>query len=207
MTIKNIIISASIGLAGLSMAAPAHAGIDPLIGEIMEVGFTFCPRGWANADGQLIPISQNQALFSLIGTTYGGDGRTTFALPDLRGRVSIHTGSGPGLANRSLGAKSGTETTTLSVNDLPNHTHNAGIRTVGVAPNDPSPAGNSFAVQGTNAYNKGTNPGPIGTAPRFMNPETVWVEGTCGSQAHNNMQPFLTTRKCIALQGVFPSRN
>jgi len=206
MNIKNIIISASVGLAGLSMAAPAYAGTDPFLGEIMEVGYTFCPRGWANADGQLLPISQYTALFSLYGTTFGGDGRTTFALPDLRGRVSIHLGNGPGLTDRRLGSKSGQETTIMTVNQMPNHGHNAGMKSVATAPDTPSPAGAALTVQGQNAYST-TDPGPNGAGPRFMNPKNIYVEPTGGGQPQNNMQPFLTTRKCVALQGVFPSRN
>lgn len=207
MNIRTIIISATVGLTGLTVATPAHAGSDPFLGEIMEVGYTFCPRGWADANGQLLSIASNSALFSLYGTTFGGDGRTTFALPDLRGRVSVHTGNGPGLTNRALGSRSGAESTTLTVNNLPSHRHDAGIRTVAEAANDTSPAGNSFTVQGVNAYNKGTNPGPIGSLPRFMNPDTVWVQPAGDGQAANNMQPYLTTRKCVATQGVFPSRN
>ncbi len=102
---------------------------DPFIGQIQTFGFNFAPRGWARCDGQLLPISSNSALFSLLGTTYGGDGRTTFGLPDLRGRAALHQGQGPGLSNRNLGQRAGAENTTLTVNQMPSHNHVQGAPT------------------------------------------------------------------------------
>lgn len=206
MYIKKSLISISVlGLvaaASLSLSAPAQAGNDPYIGDIMPVAFNFCPRGWTGADGQLLPISQYQALFSLYGTTYGGDGRTTFALPDLRGRTPINHGQGPGLSQRNLGSKGGTETNTMTVAQMPTHNHAGGIRTLSGAPNTNSPVGATFAVQAGPAYNNSATP-----TGRFMNADTIGVENTGLGQAQGNMQPSLTIRYCVSLQGVFPSRN
>jgi microcystin-dependent protein len=187
----------AVAVAGTLNVAPAHAGLDPFIGEIMAVGFTFCPRGWANADGQLLPIAQNTALFSLYGTTYGGDGRTTFALPDLRGRTAIHTGNGPGLTSRQQGSRGGSETNTLTINQMPPHNHS--LNALSSGGNNPSPTGLLLANDGSDRiYAAGT-------------PDTALAGnaiGTSGSgQPVNNMQPYLTIRYCVALQGVFPSRN
>lgn len=207
MAIRNLLLSASIAMAGVSIASPASAGADPLLGEIMEVGFNFCPRGWANADGQLLPINQNQALFSLYGTVYGGDGRSSFGLPDLRGRTSVHLGRGPGLGSLPQGSRGGVERITVGTQNMPSHTHRAGIRTnIGDA-DTPTPQGNSFTQQGTNnAYNT-DEPRAIGDGPRFMHPNTIYVEPTGGGQAISSRSPYLVTRKCVALVGAFPSRN
>lgn len=211
MNVKNLLLSVSVVAASLSMAAPAQATSNPLLGTIQPVGFNFCPRGWAAADGQLLAISSNSALFSLFGTIYGGDGRTTFALPDLRGRVPIHEGNGPGLTNRPQGQRGGLENETLTVNQIPNHTHRAAIKTVVEPANTPSPVGAAFTRQAQNAYHTGTDPNPFPSTPgnpaRFMNPENIYVEPTGGGQSHNNMQPYLVVNYCVALQGVFPSRN
>ena len=134
MLIKNILGSAAILSAAFAVTAPAHAGgTDPFLGEIITTGYTFCPRGYANTDGQLLPINTNQALFSLLGTTYGGDGRTSFGLPELRGRAPFNLGRGPGLTNRSLGSRGGSETNTQTVTQMPSHNHQGGIRTTGTA--------------------------------------------------------------------------
>lgn len=207
MKIKNLFLSAAIATAGMSFASPAQAGADPILGEIMEVGFNFCPRGWAGADGTLLPISQYSALFSLYGTMYGGDGRTTFGLPDLRGRASIHAGTGAGLAAYREGQRGGAEQISIGINNMPNHTHRAGIRTVDEVADTPTPRLASFTTQGTRNSYSTVPPGDIGDSPRFMQPKTVWVEGTGGSQAISYRSPYLVTRKCIALQGVFPSRS
>jgi len=180
---------------------------EPFIGEIRMVGFTFAPRGWANCDGQLLPIAQNTALFSLFGTIYGGDGRTTFALPDLRGRVPIHTGNGPGLTSRTQGSRSGAERVTLGVNNLPAHNH-AATSTAncnGVAGNSNDAVGNFWADDA------GVSSGTYHTGPSnaTMNAGAVQttVANTGGGQAHENMQPFLVIRFIVALTGLFPSRN
>lgn len=195
-------MATALATAGLSFTAPAHAGVDPFVGEIMIVGYTFCPRGWANADGQLLPINQNQALFSLYGTTYGGDGRTTFALPDLRGRAPIHFGTGPGLTTRALGSRSGTETNTMTEAQMPSHTHTGGIQTTDTAANSRNAKSDAFGFDDQNTYVDGTNP-----SANFMRNVTVLIQNKGGGQAQNNMQPYLALRYCVALQGVFPSRN
>ncbi|WP_372922173.1 phage tail protein [Roseovarius sp.] len=193
-------MSAGAIVAGITLAGtttPARAGPEPFIGEIMMVGYTFCPRSWAEANGQLIPISNNTALFSLFGTTFGGDGRTTFALPDLRGRVPMHVGQGPGLSSRALGEKGGSETNTLTANQLPAHSHSLNGTTA--AANAVDPSGNVLANTGrsdtytSSAPNAQMNGGAIGP--------------TGGGQAVNNMQPSLTIRYCVALNGIYPSRN
>ena len=151
---------AAIALATTMPVAPAHAGANPFIEEEMPVGFTFCPRGWANADGQLLPISNYNALFALYGTTYGGDGRTTFALPDLRGRVPIHTGTGPGLTPRPLGQRSGQETVTLTLSELPSHSHTAVLLGEAQTPADSAnPRGNTLA-RGATIYADNAAPDP-----------------------------------------------
>jgi microcystin-dependent protein len=170
---------------------------EPFLGEIMIVGFNFAPRGYALCDGQLLPINQNQSLYSLLGTTYGGDGRTTFALPDLRGRTPIHFGNGSGLTPRTLGAKSGEENQTLSAAQMPQHTHT--VQASPTAADTPLPAGN---LLGTTAAADVYNP-----AGNLQNMSAASVVSNGGGQAHTNMQPYLTLNFCIALRGVFPSRN
>lgn len=180
---------------------------EPFISEIRMWGLNFAPRMFADCSGQLMPIAQNQALFSLIGTIYGGDGRTTFALPDLRGRVPIHAGHGPGLSNYPQGSKAGTESRTLTTANLPPHTHAGTIKprcsgqTAGeVSPVDHYPAkgagprGQEATVYGTSADSE-MGPTPFTTAP------------TGSGIGFDVRQPFLTIRFCIATAGVFPSRN
>ena len=166
--------------------------MEPFIGQIQLFGFNFNPRGWAKCDGQLLPISQNTALFSLLGTTYGGDGRTTFALPDLRGRFPTSQGTGPGLSGRSIGQKSGTESNTLNANNLPPHTHQMRGNEEG---NTDDPTGNVVAGDGTNAFSNISNV-DMGATSITGNSDTV-----------NNMPPYLVLNYCIALTGIFPSRN
>lgn len=168
--------------------------MDPFIGEIIMFGSNFAPRGWAFCDGQLLPISQNTALFSILGTTYGGDGRTTFALPDLRGRAAIHPGRGPGLSTYTLGEKGGSETNNLNITQLPPHHHGLNAKEEA---NAADPSGNYIAGTGTNAF--GT------TADRSMNANSTALSG--GGQAVNNEQPFECVNFIIALQGTFPSRS
>lgn len=169
---------------------------EPFLAEIRIVGFNFAPRGWAFCDGQILPINQNQSLYSLLGTTYGGDGRTTFALPDLRGRTPIHVGQSDSGFTHMLGQKSGEETHTLSANEMPMHDHAL------QASNDPgdqnSPGGNLFANAGTNLYAAPSN---------LVNLNANTVSNVGGGQAHDNMQPYIALNFCIALQGLFPSRN
>ena len=174
---------------------------DPFIAEIIMFGGNFAPRGWAFCDGQLLPISQNQALFSLLGTTYGGDGRTSFGLPDLRSRFPMHPGTGPGLSTRRLGEKGGVENVTLTTGQMPNHTHTGKLRASGDAANTNTPAGNALAL--AEAYSdQALAPSPLETRPG-----TVIIDATGSSQQHTNMPPFLCVNFIIALVGVFPSRN
>lgn len=164
---------------------------EPFLSEIRMMSFVFPPQGWALCNGQLLPINQNQALFSLLGTTFGGDGQVNFALPDLRGRVPVHVGSG-----LTLGERSGEQAHTLSISELPQHTHVAsGSTNNGTAL---TPGGNLLARTGKFLYH-------APTALVALNAGTVSSVG--GSQAHLNMQPFLTISFCIALQGIFPSPN
>ena len=177
---------------------------EPFIGQIQAFGFNFAPRGWASCDGQLLSIAQNTALFSLLGTFYGGDGRTTFGLPDLRGRVSLHHGGGAGLSNRPIGQRSGVENVVLSTSNLPSHNHtqdDSTLRAAGNAADTNDPTGNSLALAAV--YNASA-PTVDMAAGSITNPATG---NTGNSGAHENMPPFLVINYCIALVGLFPSRN
>jgi microcystin-dependent protein len=164
---------------------------EPFLSEIRVFSFGFAPKGWAFCDGQLLPINQNQALFSLLGTTYGGDGRVNFALPDLRSRVPIHAGGG-----HTLGERGGEQAHTVSVGEMPAHTHGVAASSAATG-GTANPAGHHLGG-GNDVY---AAPG-TGTQTT-LRPDTV--ANTGGSQAHQNMQPFLTLTLCIALQGIFPS--
>jgi microcystin-dependent protein len=172
---------------------------DQFVAEIRIFPFNFAPTGWAMCNGQLMPISQNTALFSLLGTTYGGDGKSTFALPNLQGSAPLQPGQGPGLSLYDLGQTGGEETVTLIQTEMPVHAHQAS----GASGNGPtSPAGNTW---GTGA---GRTPPPTyvdGSPNVTMSPITVAITGS--SFPHNNMQPYLTLNFCIALQGIFPARS
>jgi microcystin-dependent protein len=173
---------------------------EPFVGEIRMFGGTFAPRGWAFCDGQLLSVPENDALFSLFGTIYGGDGRTTFGLPDLRGRLPMHTGTGPGLSPRPIGQKSGTETVTLNVTQLPAHTHSMNASTDTVS--ETQPAGNVTAKDATpNVYRNAPFPDP---AKATMNAQMISNVGN--SQSHSNLMPFLVVNFIVALFGIYPSR-
>jgi microcystin-dependent protein len=163
---------------------------EPFLSEIRIMSFVFAPKGWALCDGQLLPINQNQALFSLLGTTFGGDGRVNFALPDLRGRTPIHVGSG-----HTLGERGGEQAHTLSIAEIPTHVHVAQASSAAGTTNIPT---NNVLASANNLWTAPNNLTP-------MLPATLTNVG--GSQAHLNMQPFLTLNLCIALQGIFPSPN
>ncbi len=164
---------------------------EPFLSEIRIMSFGFPPKGWALCDGQLLPINQNQGLFSLLGTTYGGDGRVNFGLPNLQGRVPIHMGSG-----HVLGERGGEQAHTVTISELPQHMHPLTASNSAASTNDPT--SDFLAVSPNDSYFSNGNP-TIATAMASGN--------TGGSQAHLNMQPFLTLSFCIALQGIFPSQN
>ncbi|HWQ11950.1 MAG TPA: tail fiber protein [Roseiflexaceae bacterium] len=170
---------------------------DPFVAEIRIFPFNFAPTGWAWCDGQLMPISQNTALFALLGTTYGGDGRSTFALPNLQGRAPMHPGQGPGLSLHDLGETGGSETVTLTEPEIPAHSH-----ALRASPDDgdltaPAPDRSLARSGGGFAYQS--------TASVALGAQALTLAG--GSQPHNNMQPYLTLYFCIALQGIFPPRS
>jgi len=178
---------------------------DQFVAEIRIFPFNFAPTGWAFCDGQLMPISQNTALFSLLGTTYGGDGKSTFALPDMQGNAPMQPGQGQGLSLRDLGEMSGTETVTLLQSEIPFHTHSVqATTTLGNTDQPAAPAAlarGQFAFQGNN----GSVPMYFTGAPDSdMSPQAIGVSG--GGLPHSNMQPYLTLNFCIALQGIFPQR-
>lgn len=171
---------------------------DPFVAEIRIFPFNFPPKGWAWCDGQLLPLSQNTALFSLLGTTYGGNGKSNFALPDLQGRAPMHPGQGPGLSLHDLGETGGSETVSLLESEIPSHSH--GLMATGSPANAPTPQGTAFArVIGATPY-QNTPFGPLGMMA------DVALAPAGGDQPHNNMQPYLTFYFCIAMQGVFPPR-
>ncbi len=170
---------------------------DPFLGEIKLCGFNFPPKNWAFCNGQLLPINQNQALFSLLGTTYGGDGRTTFALPNLQARLPMHQGGGPGLSRRNIGDIVGEQNHTLLATEMPAHSHQVNASTV--AADDPAPGGKIWASGGSVDKLFGS---PANTT---MNSAAVATAGQ--SQPHNNLQPYLVVNFVIALVGIFPSRN
>jgi microcystin-dependent protein len=189
---------AALSLCSLHGTASAQAS-DPFIGQIMCAGFNFAPRGWAELNGQLLPISQNTALFALLGTQYGGNGQTTFALPDMRGRVLIHAGQGPGLTQRDQGESAGAEQVTLNNAQLPAHTHTV---TPEGSPSDATLVSPANGVPATKARTTLYAPGPgtVAMSPVLTSP--------AGSNAPVPvMQPYVTVRCFIALVGVFPSRN
>ncbi len=209
-------------LATAGVTAPANAGVEPYIGEILWFGGTFCPRGTAEASGQLLSIAENTALFSLLGTTYGGNGQTTFALPDLRSRVMLHTGQGPGLSQYSQGQVAGTETNTMTINQMPAHTHTATstsnssstttLRASSAVANSADPEGNVLAdgrtarVYRDGAANVDMDASSMASTGTTTSTTTT-IANAGGNQPQNNMQPYLTVRACVVLEGIFPSRN
>lgn len=191
-----VVIAAGMALSGFAAGEARAQAQDPCIGQLMLFGGNFCPRGWAAAEGQTLSIASNTALFSIYGTTYGGNGQTTFNLPDLRGRAPIHAGQGPGLPPYALGQQSGSPTATLQSQNLPSHTH-----AVMATDEDGSlaePGGNVLATE-QNAY------GPAGGANVAMAPNMIAPSGN--NQPFSVQDPILAMQWCVAMQGVFCSRN
>ncbi len=169
----------------------------PFLAEIRILPFNFAPKGWAFCDGQVMPLSQNTALFSLLGTTYGGDGKSNFALPNLQGSAPMHPGQGPGLSLHDLGETAGSDTVTLIAAEMPAHSHS--LMASNQPGEDPSPQDEALARSvGASLYKAGT--ANVELAPQAVAP-------TGGGQPHNNLQPYLTLNFCIALQGIFPARS
>ena len=171
--------------------------MDPFVAEIRIFPFNFAPKGWAFCDGQILPLSQNTALFSLLGTTYGGDGKSNFALPNMQGNAPMHPGQGPGLSLHDLGETGGSDTVSLLESEIPSHLHNVTASSQDGTDNHPV---NNYPAQGV-GINLYVN---AGTTPVTMNDNAIAPAG--GDQPHNNMQPYLTLNFCIALQGVYPPR-
>jgi len=171
---------------------------EPFLGMIAIYGFNFAPRGWAMCNGQILPIAQNTALFSLLGTTYGGNGQTTFALPNLQSRVPLHFGQGPGLSQYDLGQSSGTESVTLTLNQMPTHNHASTTPATTADGNSIDPAAGAVLGAGTSIYR-------VAAATVQMSPTPT--SNTGGNQPFSIIQPILGLNFCIALEGIFPSRN
>lgn len=199
--VKSLLLSA-IAATTIFSAPSSQAGPEPYIGEIIWVGFSFCPRDFTEANGQLLTISSNTALFSLLGTQYGGNGTTNFALPDLRGRSPVHAGQGTGLSNIIQGQQGGNESTTLNVNQMPAHSHAAILHGTTTNGNVDSPTG---ALQ-ANASRSGIY-NSTATANTEMSASSITVTNTGNNQPVGIRSPFLGIRACIALAGVFPPRN
>lgn len=202
MTIRKALLSTAAMASCLTIATPAHASAEPFIGQVMTFGGNFCPRGFQFASGQLLSIAQNTALFSLLGTTYGGDGVTTFALPNLNGRTITSSGQGPGLPSYVQGEPTGNNQFTLTTNTMPAHTHVGALRAVPTAGNTEQPTDNSLALApaGTNIYST--------SAPaNNMNAGDVVLQASGGSQPIGHQSPYLVISHCIALEGIFPPRN
>jgi len=171
--------------------------MDPFVAEIRIFPFNFAPKGWAFCDGQILPLSQNTALFSLLGTTYGGDGKSNFALPDMQGNVPMHPGQGPGLSLHDLGETGGSETVSLLESEIPSHSHAMRADILDIADTNVVSANASFALSsGGTLYQSSGNV--------LLSDNALAPAG--GDQPHNNMQPYLTLNFCIALQGVYPPR-
>jgi microcystin-dependent protein len=188
--------------------------MDPYLGQIQAFAFNYAPLGWMKCEGQLLPIAQYSALFALLGTMYGGDGVTNFALPDLRGRVPISAGSGPGLSNHQQGEKGGTENVAITTNQMPAHSHAAGLSAIhgkmkctDLEPNTDNPVGNCIARIPRYAQFSTEAPSKEMHADSIEMSGNVNVEMSGANQAHANMQPYLSLNYCIAVQGIFPPRN
>jgi len=172
---------------------------DPFVAEIRIFPFNFAPKGWAFCDGQILPLSQNTALFSLLGTTYGGDGKSNFALPNMQGNAPMHPGQGPGLSLHDLGEVGGSQTVSLLESEIPAHSHSLNANSVTADTNAPGPQVSLARSSNATAYQDVTNQNLVSLSDQAITPAG-------GDQPHNNLQPYLTLNFCIALQGVFPPR-
>lgn len=202
MCIKTSLAAIAVASAAVLVPTQSRADSDPFIGDILLTGLNFCPRGWASADGQLIPISSNTALFSLLGTTYGGDGRTTFGLPDLQGRAAMGTGAGPGLTQAREGQKRGTETVTLTAANLPAHSHS--VRANNQDGDRPGPGDKLLAAAPPNGAGSETI---YSTGPVTVQMSAAMIGTAGGGQPLGIQDASLVLTYCIATQGVYPSRS
>jgi len=214
-SIFAISISTIALIALISTMPPVFAGSDPFVGEIMFFGGNFAPRGWAFCDGQLLTVSpQNDVLFSLLGTNYGGDGRTTFGVPDMRGRFPVHQGTGPGLSTHQLGQKAGAETVTLTTNQIPDHSHSLGplanpqLKAANALGDSTSASGNALGLSLARLYSTQT---PNSAMHADSISATISGDGIVanagGNQPHENRPPFLAINCNISLTGIIPSRS
>ena len=196
-------ILATTALAGTMAVAPqVQASYQPFLGQVVVYPYNFCPRGWAAAQGQILAIQSNTALFALLGTTYGGNGTTTFALPDLRGRGFFDQGQGPGLSFRVQGEQGGAETRTLNNQQMPIHTHTTRLRVSAQGGDSVQALRNGFAVS-ANAYQAGAPPTPAA----YLNAAAPSLGTAGGNQPFASRAPYLTLTPCVAIEGIFPSRN
>jgi len=205
MKIRHLLLSATMIAGTTSLSQTANAGTEAYIAEITMHGANFCPRGTAAMNGQLLSIASNSALFSLLGTTYGGDGRSTFGLPDTRGRAMIGPGQGPGLGGYILGNRGGSENFTLTESQMPSHSHRTGIKAAQGTANSTNPSGNALATTASNTF-VDVPAGPV-AGNRFLHEGTVIINASGGSQQIQKRSPYLVVTQCIATQGIFPSRN
>jgi len=222
---RRLLAAAILCVATTVTTPPVQAAAEPFIGELMWVGFNFCPRGWAAANGQLLPISSNTALFSLLGTTYGGDGQTTFALPDLRGRVMVHVGAGAGLSTIVQGEQGGAESRSLTFAQMPAHSHSATTTISDLAitstlygsssgASSTAPAGGSLAVTkkqaavyGAGVPNQAMAAGSVQSTLTNGTATTTVAATNSGTTPVPVRDPYLGLMACIALQGIYPSRD
>tara|TARA_R110001599_G_scaffold259423_1_gene459954 strand:+ start:399 stop:1010 length:612 start_codon:yes stop_codon:yes gene_type:complete len=199
---RTISVTLAVGGFSLAASAPAHAQVDTqYIGQISAFAGNYCPRNWAGADGTILPINQNTALFSLFGTYYGGNGTSTFALPDLRGRRPVGFGNGPGIGSYAMGESSGSTQFTLTTNNLPNHNHIGTMRAAATQGDTKNPNDNSLAsTAGSQIYH-------TGSPTVNMDVGTVVMNNNGGNQPVYKESPYLVMRWCVALYGIYPSRN
>lgn len=194
--LRSALTGAYVAWAALAVPQAAYAG-DPFLGEVICGGWNFCPMGWAECNGQLMSIAQNSALFTLLGTTYGGDGQATFGLPNLQSRTVIGDGQGPGLTNRTQGETGGAETVTISSSTMPMHTHS--LTAHDGAEKSASPTGKIMGASPAAAKIYSSQATNVQLRPNAMS-----IVG--GSQPHPNLQPYLAVKCCIAINGIFPSQ-